>query len=83
MRATVSKWGNSLGIRVPRDVAADLHLGEGSVVEIERRGDGYLIKPTGRAPLKHYRLSDLVAKIRDESRPEELEWGPPRGSEVW
>ncbi|MEO5972496.1 MAG: AbrB/MazE/SpoVT family DNA-binding domain-containing protein [Sphingomicrobium sp.] len=34
----VAKWGNSLAIRIPRDVQRELKLKEGDEVEI-RRGD--------------------------------------------
>lgn len=33
MRVTVSKWGNSLAVRIPVEIARDLGLGEGSQVE--------------------------------------------------
>lgn len=33
MRATIQKWGNSLGIRLPKVLLAQLRLSQGSVVE--------------------------------------------------
>jgi len=36
----VSKWGNSLGLRVPRDIAARAGLSEGARVEMEGFADG-------------------------------------------
>ena len=38
----VSKWGNSLAIRIPADVAATLGFAEGDQVKIETR-DGKLV----------------------------------------
>lgn len=81
---TVSKWGNSLGIRVPKDVAADLHLSEGSTLVIEPQNGGYLIRASGRAPITRYKLTDLVAGMTKADRePRELDWGLPQGSEDW
>ncbi|WP_394654176.1 AbrB/MazE/SpoVT family DNA-binding domain-containing protein [uncultured Sphingomonas sp.] len=36
----VAKWGNSLAIRIPADVAKALNLAEGDSVELTPRADG-------------------------------------------
>jgi antitoxin MazE len=38
----VAKWGNSLAIRIPKDVASELGLAEGAEVELEAGGVGIL-----------------------------------------
>lgn len=38
----IAKWGNSYGIRIPRDVLRALDLKEGDEVEIKRTSDGEL-----------------------------------------
>ena len=38
----VAKWGNSLAIRIPRDVEKALQLAEGDEVEVRRNSDGAL-----------------------------------------
>lgn len=38
----ISKWGNSLAIRIPKDVAEALELAEGDEVEIEAGRVGVL-----------------------------------------
>ncbi len=43
MIATVSKWGNSLGIRVPSDITAATGISDGDKVEITSRSDGSII----------------------------------------
>lgn len=42
MGVKVSEWGNSLGIRIPKDVAEALHLKKGDEVEVRVAGDGTL-----------------------------------------
>ena len=38
----VAKWGNSLAIRIPADLVAELNLREGDDVEIVAKGKGKL-----------------------------------------
>ena len=38
----VAKWGNSLAIRIPKDVEKALRLAEGDEVEVRRNSDGAL-----------------------------------------
>ena len=38
----VSKWGNSLAVRLPAKLVAELGLKEGDEVEVRRTGDGAL-----------------------------------------
>lgn len=38
----VAKWGNSLAIRIPKDVQTALGLQEGDEVELTRMSDGHL-----------------------------------------
>ena len=46
--ATIGKWGNSLALRIPGDVAAAARLGAGDAVEVEARADGVLVRPVVR-----------------------------------
>ena len=78
MRATVSKWGNSLGLRIPRGLAQDAGLAEGSVVEL-RVEDGRLIAE----PVAVESLEALLSKVTTKNRHEELLIDAPRGREAW
>ncbi len=69
MHARVSKWGNSLAVRLPKLAADSLGLGEGSNVELSLEGDRLVIscgKPV-------YRLDDLLAGITPENQPESFD----------
>jgi len=35
MRVQIKKWGNSYGIRISKNMAKELNLAEGSLLEIE------------------------------------------------
>ncbi len=79
MDVTVSKWGNSLGIRIPKAVSLDLGLREGSTLSLESSVDGYLIRPA--QPKVSYLIGDLVAQMRPENQHPEIDWGDDVGAE--
>jgi antitoxin MazE len=39
MQVRVARWGNSLGLRIPKDVARRIGLREGARVDVEAEGD--------------------------------------------
>ena len=78
--ATISKWGNSLAVRIPLAIARQASLGEGDCVELALdRAGGIVLRPTRRK----YELSDLVDRITPRNRHGETDWGAPRGKESW
>ena len=79
MRTRIAKWGNSLGLRIPKAFIADAGLADGDEVEISLEGGRIVITPVGR----EYRLGELVDGITSENRHDERDWGPPVGNEVW
>jgi antitoxin MazE len=78
--STISKWGNSLAVRIPLAIAKQASLGEGdSVLLALNRDGGIVVRPTRRK----YELSDLVARITPRNRHGETDWGPRQGKESW
>jgi antitoxin MazE len=80
MRATIKTWGNSLALRLPRHVAEQFHLEDGSTVDLEVHKDGLTITPLR----KKFSLAELLSNepARAE-RSVEVDWGRPKGDEVW
>ncbi len=78
MRATISKWGNSLGLRIPRGLAEDVGLVEGSVIDL-RVEDGRLVAE----PVAVENLDSLLAKVTAKNLHRELFVDSPRGRETW
>ena len=78
MTVTVQKWGNSLGVRIPRAVAQNARLDVGSAVEMVVRNGQVVLKPV-EVPSLH----ELLAHVTPGSRPELEHWGRPQGKEVW
>jgi antitoxin MazE len=77
MRARVSKWGNSLAIRLPQAAVKSLHVHEGEQVELSIKDDRLEI----RAARPRYRLADLIAEITPDNQPEVIDV-PPVGEEA-
>jgi antitoxin MazE len=81
MAATIqiAKWGNSLGLRLPKSVAREVHVGEGDTVEVSVDNGTIVIRP-GRP---RYSLDELVGRITPRNRHRETDWGTAVGHEVW
>lgn len=79
MHARIAKWGNSLGVRIPRAVAKEVGLDEGASVEVKVSGRNLVLAPTRR----EYSLNELVALITPKNRHGETDWGSPVGKESW
>ena len=76
---TVSKWGNSLALRIPAEAAESIGLVEGTEVEFHISAGRLVVAPSR----PRYELKKLVARINRKNRHPEVEWGKPRGKEVW
>ena len=77
MQARVSKWGNSLAIRLPQAAIKSLRVHEGEQVELTIKDDRLEI----RAARPRYRLDDLIREITPENQPEATDF-PPVGEET-
>ena len=79
MNAVVQKWGNSLALRIPKVVADQIKVDEGSEINLKVEGESLVVKAASR----RYRLSELVRKIKPENLHSETDWGSPKGKEIW
>jgi len=77
-KAQVAKWGNSLAVRIPKDVAEQARLREGDSIVIEALEGRVEVRATEKIPT----LEELVAQITPENRHAETDWGRDRGKEV-
>lgn len=77
MKTKIARWGNSLAIRLPKQVAEDSGLAEGSDVELRaQRG-----KITIAADIPRYDIDDLVRQMKGKKSPKLWDWGPAVGEE--
>ncbi|MBI4274476.1 MAG: AbrB/MazE/SpoVT family DNA-binding domain-containing protein [Rhizobiales bacterium] len=83
MKVKVAKWGNSLGVRLPKAAADTAGVAPGTELDLTvENGDIRL-----RVPAKSSRelLNEMIAEAKrlgPEFEPETVEWGPDRGSEI-
>lgn len=77
--ATISRWGNSVAVRIPRSVLERSRLHEGDVVEVEAGEDGGLVLH----PVRRKNLTEMVAAITPENVHGETFGDPAVGTERW
>ena len=78
MHATVCRWGNSLGIRIPRGVAQDARVTEGTAVDVRVEDGRIVLVPLDAEPLER-----LLDRITPENRHEVHLADGPIGREAW
>jgi antitoxin MazE len=80
MHTKIQRWGNSLGLRIPRAFAVEAGVDVGAEVALSVRDGNLIVRPTRRAK---YRLDDLVRKITAKNLHREVDTGTPVGREAW
>ena len=80
MKTTLTKWGNSLAIRIPKLMAEEIDLVEGRSVELRVAKGSILIKP---ATARKHTLDELVSEITKRNVHRETFPGEPLGREAW
>jgi antitoxin MazE len=79
MTTQIARWGNSLGLRLPKAVAQAARIDEGDQVDVTVRNGAIVIRPSRRS----YSLDALVSHITPKNRHDESDWGTPVGGETW
>lgn len=77
LKTQAAKWGNSLAVRLPKTLASQLGIQEGTSLEISIHTDKLMIKKPSLS------LDDLVAGITPENLHDETMASPPVGREIW
>ena len=64
MVVKIQKWGNSLGLRIPKPLAEEAHVGPGSRMDLAAENGRLILRPL--KPNK-YRLDDLLSKVSNNN----------------
>mgnify|MGYP001624441042 FL=1 len=88
MYATIQKWGNSQGLRIPKAILDAVGLRENDRVELIQREDSIQIKRVASVPHRtlEERLTAFYGKPVDQIErleEQEYDWGAAEGQEVW
>lgn len=81
MTAKISKWGNSQGLRIPKDIIESLHLHVGDDVNISIADGKVIIEPI-KKDILNYDLNELISKIPSKYKAQE-EFDTTVGKEEW
>ena len=78
MSTAVQKWGTGLGIRLPRRIAEQGNLTEGTTVEFDTAGGVLTIRPKRR---RRYTLTELLTAAKGPDLHRAAVRGGPVGRE--
>lgn len=79
MVTKIQRWGNSLGLRIPKAVAQDAHIQEGTTVDLRIEDSRLVIRPIRSDA---HSLSDLLAQVTADNIHAEVDFGKPVGKEI-
>ena len=80
MHVRVQKWGSSLAVRIPKPLAEDAEVKEGTVLNLAVSAGKVVATPVRRGKLS---LTQLLAKVNRKNLHAEVEFGSPVGREIW
>lgn len=78
--ATIQKWGNSQGIRIPRYILDAAQFDFDETVEIDVIDGKIVIKKMAE---RRKTIKELFDGFDGEYKETEIDWGKPVGNEVW
>ncbi|MBN2963572.1 AbrB/MazE/SpoVT family DNA-binding domain-containing protein [Sulfurospirillum sp. T05] len=81
MIATISSWGNSQGLRLPKGVIKELHLSVGDKINIVVENEKIVLEPL-KASRQKYDIKTLVSKLPKNHQAHE-EFNNKSGQEEW
>jgi antitoxin MazE len=79
MKTTVQKWGNSLAIRIPKNITKDTRVSEGSNINIMVENGNIILSLS----TKEYSLKELLKNVTNENIHSEVSTGDHIGGEIW
>lgn len=85
-KVVVRRWGNSHGIRIPKDYMEMLHINENESVEMSIENSAITIRKCRKFNNLKERLEAFYGKPIDDifiENTQEIDWGAPEGDEVW
>jgi len=84
MTATVTSFGDSLGVLFPKSLLKNMHFLEDEDVEVLVRDNSLII--TRRENKKRLTTKERIAAFcgkAEDVQLSEIDWGKPQGKEVW
>ena len=76
-KTRVATWGSSLAIRIPKPIAEQWGVQDGSAIEIVPEGDTLLLRK------QPYDLATLLEQVTPDNLRGETDAGDAQGKEIW
>ena len=80
MQVRVQKWGNSLAVRIPKPLAEDAEVKEGTVLNLAVSEGKVIAVPVRK---KKFSLKQMLAQVKRKNLHAEVDSGSPVGREIW
>ena len=81
MTAKISKWGNSQGLRFPKNILEELNLSIGDKIKFLIHNNKIILEPIKKSR-KKYDINELVKQIPTDYKPHE-NFNTKVGLEEW
>ena len=84
MIATITNFGENLGVQFPKSVLKNAKISENDTVEILVKNNSIIIKR--RETPKHLTTKERIAAFNgtiESIHVSEINWGKPQGKEIW
>jgi antitoxin MazE len=80
MTTRIQEVAGNLTLVIPPDLASKAQVSGGSEVDVRFAAGEIIVRATTR-PRKS--LQEMLARVTDENRHAETDWGPAVGNEAW
>ena len=80
MKSKIQLWGNSLALRIPKFIANEMKISNGSNVDISLDDEKIIVRSLKEID---YSLESFLEEINNNNIHEEKDFGEPVGGEIW
>ena len=80
MEARLQKWGNSNGIRIPKNILKSLNLKTNDAIKLEQVEDKIIISKKSKEKIS---LAEKFKKYQGKNLAKDFSWDDSIGKELW
>lgn len=79
---TLKRWGNSLAVRIPANVALEASFSEGQEVDVQVEDGHVVVRP--HTAIRRFSRERYLQQLREQKLEahEDIDFGEPQGSEI-
>lgn len=80
MEIRLQRWGNSFGIRIPKNILNEFKLNNNDILKLEKEDDKIIITVPKKQKVD---LEKLFNDYKGNNLSKEFSWDEPVGREIW